>query len=124
MESSLDKLININEKFKKIDKFWSPRVIEQMNNYQFKLAKFKGEFTWHNHKETDEVFIVIDGKMNIEFRDKVVSLEAGELFVVAKGIEHKPYAENECNVMIIEPAGTVNTGEELSDLTAASDEWI
>lgn len=117
-------VININEKFKKIDKFWSPRVIEQMNNYQFKLAKFKGEFTWHNHKETDEVFIVIDGKMNIEFRDKVVSLEAGELFVVAKGIEHKPYAENECNVMIIEPAGTVNTGEELSDLTAASDEWI
>lgn len=87
--------INIAEKFEQVTEYWEPKIIEQMNDYQFKLAKFKGDFTWHDHKETDEVFFVIEG----------------EMFVVSKGVEHKPYAKEECKAMLIEPAGTVNTGD-------------
>ena len=90
--------INLKEKLSKFSEVWSPRIIAEMNDYQFKLAKIKGEFIWHDHKETDEVFIVIEGMMSIEFRDGIVDLSAGEMFVVPKGIEHKTYAENECKV--------------------------
>lgn len=117
-------VININEKLKKIDAHWTPKIIEQMNDYHFKLAKFKGEFTWHDHKETDEVFYVIEGQMTIEFIDYKVDLKSGELYVVPKGVMHKPCANNECHVMIIEPAGTVNTGDEKNELTASNNDWI
>jgi mannose-6-phosphate isomerase-like protein (cupin superfamily) len=103
--------INIAEKFEQVTEYWEPKIIEQMNDYQFKLAKFKGDFTWHDHKETDEVFFVIEGEMQIDFRDRSVVLKAGEMFVVSKGVEHKPYAKEECKVMLIESAGTVNTGD-------------
>jgi mannose-6-phosphate isomerase-like protein (cupin superfamily) len=95
-----------------------------MNDYQFKLAKLEGEFVWHNHPDTDEVFIVIEGSMKIEIEDGVVELSAGEMYVVPKGVMHKPSAEKECQIMLVEPRGVVNTGEADSDLTAENDVWI
>ena len=116
--------INFEEKLALFSDYWSPRVIAEMNDYQFKLVKVKGEFIWHSHKNTDEVFIVINGTMNIEFKDKTVNLSKGEMFVIPKGVEHKPYAEDECEVMIVEPRGVVNTGESNDPLTAPNDSWI
>jgi mannose-6-phosphate isomerase-like protein (cupin superfamily) len=116
--------ININEKFAKFSDHFSPRIIAQMNNYHFKLGKFQGEFVWHSHKDTDEVFMVFDGDMVIYFRDGEVALQSGEMFVVPRGVEHKPFAEKECKIMLIEPAGTVNTGDAGGELTAEGDAWI
>ena len=118
------KKINIQEKFQKFSEHWSPKVIAEMNDYQFKLAKVKGEFIWHEHKETDEVFIVIDGRMQIEFREEIIELETGDMYVVPKGVEHKPYAEEECNIMLVEPRGVVNTGDKTNDMTIENDVWI
>jgi len=95
-----------------------------MNDYQFKLAKVHGEFVWHQHAETDEVFIVIEGQMTIEFRDGAVQLSAGELFVVPRGVEHKPIAASECSIMLVEPRGVVNTGDAGGAMTAALDVWV
>jgi len=116
--------INIKEKLSKFTDHWSPRIIAEMNDYQFKLVKIKGDFVWHNHDDTDEVFIVLEGEMKIEFNNETVELKEGEMFVVPKGVEHKPYAEKECKVMLIEPKGVVNTGDAGSDLTAPNDVWI
>ena len=116
--------INFKEKLSKFSNHWSPRVIAEMNDYQFKLVKIKGDFVWHDHKDTDEVFIVIEGEMSIEFKDRTVELSEGEMFVVPKGIEHKPYSENECKIMIVEPVGVVNTGDSGGELTADNDAWI
>ena len=113
-----------SEKFKKFSEHWSPKVIAEMNDYQFKLAKVKGEFIWHEHKETDEVFIVIDGRMQIEFREGIIELETGDMYVVPKGVEHKPYAEEECNIMLVEPRGVVNTGDKTNDMTIENDARI
>ena len=116
--------INLAEKFDLIDEHWSPRVIAELNDYQFKLAKIRGEFTWHRHEDTDEAFLVIEGTMCIDFRDRSIDLAEGELCVVPKGVEHRPRAATECRVMIIEPRGVVNTGNERNDLTAETDVWI
>lgn len=116
--------INFEEKFSKFSAHWSPRVIAEMNNYEFKLVKVEGEFVWHDHPETDEVFIVIEGSLNIEFRDGSVTLNTGEMFVIPKGTEHKPVAQTECKIMIVEPKGVVNTGETNSTLTADNDVWV
>ena len=118
------KPINLHEKLAKFSDQWSPKIIAQMNDYHFKLVKFQGDFIWHNHNDTDEVFIVLDGQMSIEFRDGKVDLKQGELFVVPKGVEHKPYAEKECKIMLVEPAGTINTGDTGGDLTADDNVWI
>ena len=120
---SLNK-INLKDKLSKFSEHWSPRIIAEMNDYQFKLAKIKGEFVWHDHKDTDEVFIVIEGTMSIEFRDGVVDLGEGELCVVPRGVEHKPYAENECKIMLVEPRGVTNTGDAESEFTASNDVWV
>jgi mannose-6-phosphate isomerase-like protein (cupin superfamily) len=116
--------INISAKLAIFSEHWSPKTIAQMNDYHFKLVKFKGEFVWHDHKDTDEVFIVLDGRMTIHFREDEVSLKKGELFVVPKGAEHKTSAKIECHAMLVEPAGTVNTGAAGGEKTAPSDEWI
>ena len=116
--------INLRKKLEKFSDYWSPKVIAEMNDYQFKLVKIKGDFVWHNHADTDETFIVIEGEMKIEFEDKTVELKEGEMYVVPKGVEHKPYAEKECSIMIIEPRGVVNTGNTEGDLTASNDVWI
>lgn len=116
--------INLQDKFAKFSEHWSPRVVAEMNDYQFKLAKIKDDFVWHDHKTTDEVFIVIEGSMSIEFREGKVDLSEGEMFVVPKGVEHKPYAENECKIMFIEPRGISNTGEVVGELTSENDVWV
>lgn len=116
--------INLTEKLSLFSEHWSPRVIAEMNDYQFKLVKLQGEFVWHDHPDTDEVFLVIEGEMAIEFRDGQVNLKAGEMFVVPKGVEHKPNAQQECQIMLIEPRGIVNTGDAGGDLTADNDIWI
>ena len=95
-----------------------------MNDYQFKLVKLKGEFTWHRHEDTDEVFIVLDGSMGIVFKDQTVNLCEGEMFVIPKGAEHKPFALEECKVLIVEPRGVVNTGDTVGELTVENDVWI
>ena len=116
--------INFRDKLGLFVEPWTPRVVAEMNDYQFKLVKLHGEFVWHNHAETDEVFIVIDGAMRIEFRDGRVDLRAGEMFVVPKGVEHKPVADSICSVMLVEPRGVVNTGAAGGALTAKDDVWI
>ena len=116
--------INLKEKLSKFSDHWSPKVIAEMNDYQFKLVKIKGDFVWHNHEDTDEVFIVIEGKMKIEFENETVELNEGDMYVVPKGIQHKPHAENECKVMLVEPRGVVNTGNTEGELTASNDVWI
>ena len=116
--------INLKGKLAKFSEHWSPKIIAQMNDYHFKLVKFQGDFVWHSHDDTDETFIVLDGEMSIDFRDGKVDLKTGEMFVVQKGVEHKPSAEMECKIMLVEPAGTVNTGDAGGDLTAEDDVWI
>jgi mannose-6-phosphate isomerase-like protein (cupin superfamily) len=116
--------INLQEKLTKFSEHWSPKIIAEMNDYHFKLAKVQGEFIWHDHPETDEVFLVVKGKLYICFRDGKVSLNEGEMYVVPKGVEHKPVADSECHILLIEPAGTVNTGDVLDEKTAPNDIWI
>lgn len=116
--------VNFTDKFSKFDDLWSPKVVSELNDYQFKLVKLQGDFIWHSHADTDEAFIVIKGSMSIELRDQTVNLSEGEMFVVPMGVEHKPRAENECHVLLIEPTGVVNTGDSQSELTAENDVWI
>ena len=116
--------INLKEKLAKFSEHWSPKIIARMNDYHFKLVKLHGDFVWHSHDHTDEAFIVLDGEMSIDFRDRRVGLKSGEMFVVPKGVEHKPFAENECHVMLVEPAGTINTGNAPGGLTAEDDVWV
>ena len=116
--------VNLKNKFDKFSDHWSPKIIAQMNEYHFKLVKFQGYFIWHSHADTDEVFIVLDGNMTIDFRDGSIDLKAGEMTVVPKGVEHKPYAKCECRIMLVEPAGTINTGAEVDELMAKDDVWI
>ncbi len=116
--------INLSEKLALFSELWSPRIVAQMNDYHIKLARVQGEFVWHDHPETDEVFLVIHGQLEIQFRDGSVRLTEGEMFVVPRGVEHKPVAESECHILLIEPAGTVNTGDVVSDRTAANNIWI
>jgi mannose-6-phosphate isomerase-like protein (cupin superfamily) len=116
--------ISFQEKLAKFSEHWSPRIVAQMNDYHFKVVKVQGEFIWHDHPETDEVFIVLHGQLVIQFREGNVVLHEGEMFVVPKGLEHKPIAERECHVLLVEPAGTVNTGAVVNERTAANDLWI
>ena len=118
------KKINFSEKLSEFSDHWSPKVIAEMNNYQFKLVKIEGDFIWHNHADTDETFIVLEGSMFIELEDETVELNEGEMYVVPKGVNHKPYALEECKVMLVEPRGVLNTGTIDNDLTASNDEWI
>jgi mannose-6-phosphate isomerase-like protein (cupin superfamily) len=116
--------INFKNKLDSFSEHYSPKVIAEMNDYQFKVVKIQGEFVWHDHKETDETFIVLEGSLRIDFRDGHVDLSEGEMYVVPKGVEHKPYAEHEAKVLLIEPRGVVNTGDESVSLTAEDDVWI
>ena len=118
------KKINIKQKFSKFSEYWSPKVLAEMNDYEFKIARIKGEFIWHNHTETDEVFIVIEGSMKILLRGKTIQLSEGDLYVVPKGTDHKPVAEKECKLMLVELKGTKNTGSETHKLTAEDNQFI
>jgi mannose-6-phosphate isomerase-like protein (cupin superfamily) len=116
--------INFAKKFGLFDQQWQPKVIAEMNDYQFKVVKLQGDFIWHDHKNTDETFIVIEGDLRIDFRDGAVHVSAGEMFVVPKGVEHKPSAEHEVKLLLIEPRGVPNTGQAGGDRTAENDVWI
>ena len=115
--------VNLREKLSTFTEQWSPRVVAELNDYQLKVVKLQGEFVWHDHAHTDEAFLVIDGEMEIGFRDRTVTLRAGELFVVPKGVEHITRAARECSALIIEPRGVVNTGAAGGALTAKNDVW-
>lgn len=116
--------LNLNDKLQRLNEHWSPRVIAEMNDYQFKVVKLLGEFIWHDHQDTDETFIVLDGQLRIDFRDGQVLVGPGEMYVVPKGVEHKPFAEQEVSLMLIEPRGVLNTGAEGGVRTAQNDLWI
>lgn len=109
--------IDIKEKFALFSEYWSPKIIGELNGQYVKLAKFKGEFVWHKHDNEDELFMVIKGVLKIEFRDKTAVIGENQLFIVAKGIEHKPVAEEEVWVMLFEPKATLNTGNTTGVLT-------
>ena len=116
--------INFRQKFGLFSEQWHPKVVAEMNDYQFKVVKLQGDFIWHDHKDTDETFIVIEGTLRIDFRDGCVQISAGEMFVVPKGVEHKPFAEHEVKLLLIEPRGVLNTGHEGGERTAVNDVWI
>jgi mannose-6-phosphate isomerase-like protein (cupin superfamily) len=118
------KAINFAEKLGLIREQWQPRVVAEMNDYQFKLVKLQGDFVWHQHADTDETFVVIEGALRIDFRDGAVRVGPGEMFVVPKGVEHKPYAEGEVKLLLIEPRGVRNTGDAGGERTAENDVWI
>jgi mannose-6-phosphate isomerase-like protein (cupin superfamily) len=118
------KSINLREKFGLVNERWQPKIIAEMNDYQFKIVKLQGDFIWHDHKDTDETFLVIEGNLRVDFRDGAVDIGAGEMFVVPKGVEHKPYAEQEVKLMLIEPRGVPNTGHAGGERTAPNDVWI
>jgi mannose-6-phosphate isomerase-like protein (cupin superfamily) len=116
--------INLQQKFALFNERWQPKVVAEMNDYQFKVVKLEGDFVWHDHKDTDETFIVVEGDLRIDFRDGAVHVAAGEMFVVPRGVEHKPYAEREVKMLLIEPRGVLNTGDQGDERTAQNDVWI
>ena len=116
--------LNFAEKIARIGPYWTPRVIAEMNDYQFKVVKLLGDFIWHDHLDTDETFIVLDGQLRIDFRDGHVLVNAGEMYVVPKGVEHKPSATQEVKLLLIEPKGVLNTGREGGERTAQNDVWV
>ncbi|MGF6815228.1 mannose-6-phosphate isomerase-like protein (cupin superfamily) [Paraburkholderia atlantica] len=118
------KTINLLDKIRQIADHWQPRVVAEMNDYQFKVVKIEGDFVWHRHADTDETFIVLEGRLRIDFRDRSIELLAGEMAVVPKGVEHKPYAGSEVKLLLIEPRGVVNTGDTTNERTAENDVWI
>ena len=109
--------INLSEKFAQIGDFWNPRIAGELNQQQVKLAKFKGEFIWHHHEHEDELFLVIDGSFQMELRDKTITVSAGEFLIIPRGVEHRPVAREEVQVLMFEPATTVNTGGLENELT-------
>lgn len=117
-------VVNLTEKFSLITEQWDPKIIAQLNDYQVKIAKIQGEFVWHSHPETDEVFLVVNGKLTIYLRDGDLHLEPGEMCVIPSGVEHKPAAEEECQILMVETAGTQNTGDAGGERTVEDTAWI
>ena len=121
---SLKKPINVARKFALIDEMWVPKIVAEVNGDHVKLDKFQGEFLWHKHEDEDELFFVVKGRIVVKFRDGDVPVEQGELIVIPQGVEHKPTAETEAHVLIIEPKGTLNTGDIDGARTLSELEWI
>ena len=117
------KSINLAAKFKEFDELWSPRIIASLNDSYVKLVKLKGEFIWHSHDKEDELFLVVEGRLLIEFRDRDLWLEPGELTVIPRGVEHRPVADEEVQVILIEPNTTINTGDVQGDRTVEAS-WL
>ena len=116
--------INLAEKLSRFEEHWSPRIVAELNGQHVKLAKLKGEFVWHHHADEDELFLVLHGTLTIRLRDRDVVLNEGECFVVPKGVEHQPVAENEVHVLLLEPANTLNTGNVRSEHTVEQPERL
>jgi mannose-6-phosphate isomerase-like protein (cupin superfamily) len=118
------KKVNLAEKFDQIDEYWSPRIAGELNGQQVKLARLKGEFVWHHHDHEDELFLVVKGRLLIRLPGEEITLEAGEFFIVPRGVEHQPAAEEEARVLLFEPAGTRNTGNVQDERTVEHPEGI
>ncbi len=103
--------VNLNDKLDQFSDLWSPKIVGSFNGHDLMLVKVNGEFNWHSHPDTDDFFLVLKGRLNIDLRDGPVTLEPGELYVVPKGVEHRPFAEKETHILLIEPSGTPNTGD-------------
>jgi mannose-6-phosphate isomerase-like protein (cupin superfamily) len=116
--------IALDDKFALFDAHWSPHIVAALNDLHIKLVKVRGEFVWHAHADTDELFFVHKGELNIQYRNRDNIVRAGEMFVVPKGVEHRPFAAEECEILLIEPSGTVNTGDAGGDMTAHAEPWI
>lgn len=116
--------VNLSEKFNLFNEYWSPRIVGELNGQYVKLAKFKGEFIWHSHANEDELFLVVKGSLRIELKDGAVSLNEGEFYIVPKGVEHKPVADEEAHVILLEPKSTEQTGGIESDLLVDKQPWI
>jgi mannose-6-phosphate isomerase-like protein (cupin superfamily) len=116
--------ITLQDKLAQLHEQWQPRIVAELNDYQFKVAKIEGDFIWHSHPDTDEAFYILAGELRIDFRDGSVNLKSGDLYVVPKGVEHKPFAASECSILLIEPRGTANTGDAGGERTATQDVWI
>jgi mannose-6-phosphate isomerase-like protein (cupin superfamily) len=116
--------INLAEKLAKFSGHWSPKIIAELNGQHVKLVKFQGPFVWHSHEHEDELFYVVRGEFNMEFRDRTVPLKTGDMLVVPRGVEHRPVAEHEVEVLLFEPAATLNTGNAGGDKTVARPDWI
>jgi mannose-6-phosphate isomerase-like protein (cupin superfamily) len=117
--------INLSEKFGKLPASdYAVRLVAKMNNYDFKIVKFKGDFIWHSHPETDETFIILEGELVMSFRDRKVEVHSGEMIVIPKGVEHKPSSENGYKAILIEPEGVSNTGDVKSEVTIEKFEWV
>lgn len=121
--TSLSK-VNLEQKLALFDEHWSPRIVGELNGQHVKLVKLLGEFVWHHHEDEDELFLVVEGRFKMEFRDHEVWLEEGEFIVVPRGVEHRPVAEEQASVLLFEPASTVNTGNVMDDLTKTELERI
>ena len=111
--------VNLREKFSLFSEHWKPKIVGDLNGQQVKLVKFAGPFVWHRHEVEDELFLVVEGRFRMEFRDRSVWLENGEFLIVPRGVEHRPVAEEEVQVLLFEPETTLNTGNAQSELTAA-----
>lgn len=118
------KPVDINEKFSLFTEQWSPKVIGKINNYLVKIGKLQGDFVWHTHEETDELFMVNKGTLRVDFRDGPVFVKEGQMFIVLKGIEHRTHADEECELIMFEPETTLNTGNVENDMTVPELEWI
>ena len=116
--------ISLADKFNSINDYWNPRIAGELNGQYIKLVKFTGEFVWHKHDEEDEMFLVVEGSFNMELRDKTVELSKGDFIIIPKGVEHRPVALEEAQVLLFEPATTLNTGDAISDLTRRTLEKI
>ncbi len=123
--SGESKVVNLNEKFGAFDDRWSPKIVAAINDLHLKVVKVEGEFVWHDHPDTDEFFLVRSGRLTIQLEGRPdVALGPGDLFVVPRGVRHRPVSEGVCELLLLEPAGVVNTGDARGELTAPGDEWI
>jgi mannose-6-phosphate isomerase-like protein (cupin superfamily) len=123
-KSSAGDKVNLGEKLSLFSSHWEPKIVGELNGQHVKLVKFRGPFLWHKHDDEDEMFLVLRGEFDMEFRDRTVPLREGEFLIVPRGVEHRPVAEREAHVLLFEPASTVNTGDAGGPRTVAQPEWI
>ncbi len=116
--------VNLDQKFALFNEQWKPKIVGELNGQHVKLGKIKGSFVWHQHENEDELFLVVKGRMRLEFRDSTVDVDEGEFIIVPRSIEHRPVADEECHILIFEPASTLNTGNVQDEFTVEEPEWI
>jgi len=118
------KIVDLSEKFSQFEEHWKPKIVGELNNQYVKLAKLKGEFVWHHHENEDELFMVVKGQLTIKLVEQEVELTEGQFFIIPRGVEHLPVAENECQVLLFEPKSVLNTGNVKNDKTVEKPETI